>query len=130
MRKDFNMRKLLVAGMAALLSLAIVAAPASAKRHSAEEFDYVATIDCGFGPWVVGSGVDTASPFVELNTGVELHPVEWSLQIGDATYEERIPNRYRGIRLTCSYDDGFATGKVRVVVKLDQFRGFRGLRHD
>jgi hypothetical protein len=129
------MRKLFVAATAALLSLAIVAAPASAKpKYTAADFDYVATIDCGWGPFTVGSGVDTASPFVELYTGIELLPVEWKLQIGEDTYHELIPNRYRGVRLTCSYDDGVATGKVKVVVKLDQFldrlRAARGRGRD
>jgi hypothetical protein len=109
------MRKPLVAGMAALLFLMIAAAPASAKKHPPDAFDSVATIDCGHGPMRVGSGLDTASPFVDLKTGKRYLPVEWHVAFGDTSFDEVIPNRYKGRRLVCSYDDGFATGTVTVV---------------
>jgi hypothetical protein len=109
------MRKLFVAGMATLLSLTIAAAPASAKKLSADDFESVATIDCGHKPMRVGSGLDTASPFVDLKTGKQYLPVEWHVRVGDATFDEVIPNDYKGHRSVCSYDDGVATGTVTVV---------------
>ena len=110
------MRKLLVAGMATLLSLAIMAAPASAKKYSADDFDYVATIDCGPGPaMVVGAGVETSSPFVDLKTGRTFLPVEWHVTFEGGSFDEVIENSYKGRRMVCSYDDGFATGEVTVV---------------
>ena len=110
------MRKLLVAGTATLLTLAIAAMPASAKKHSPDEFDSVAALDCGHGPAMrVGSGLDTASPFVDLKTGKQYLPVEWRVRIGDMAFEEVIPNEYKGHRVVCRYDDGTATGTVTVV---------------
>src|SRR5215213_9814875 len=110
------MRKLLTPGLSALLCMAVIAAPASAKKHSAAEFDYVATIDCGHGkPMVVGSGMDTAAPLVDLKTGRRFLPVEWHVAVGDSTYDEVITPAPAGRRTTCGYDDGEATGTVVVV---------------
>jgi hypothetical protein len=109
------MRKLLAAGMAALLCLALAAAPASAKKHAAGEFSYVATIDCGHGPMVVGSGDDTSNPFVVLKTGKRFQPVEWHVTYPGGAVDEIIPDAPRGHRMVCGYDDGFATGTVTVV---------------
>ena len=110
------MRKTLTVGLSALLCMAILAAPASAKKHSASGFDYIATIDCDRGkPMVVGSGVDTASPFVDLKTGRRFLPVEWHLTIGSASYDEVITPSPAGRRIVCSYDDGWAKGTVTVV---------------
>ena len=114
------MRNLFAAGMAALLCLALAAAPAAAKKrgdkHSADEFSYVATIDCGRGPMVVGSGDNTSDPFVVLRTGKRFLPAEWHVRWDGGGFDEVIPNTYRGRRLWCTYDDGFATGWVKVVV--------------
>jgi hypothetical protein len=110
------MRNLITAGISALLCMALVAAPASAKKHSAAEFDYIATIDCGHGkPMVVGSGMDTAEPLVDLKTGRRFLPAEWHLAIGTFAYDEVISPAPAGRRMACSYDDGEATGTVVVV---------------
>jgi len=110
------MHRLLTTGLAALLCTAVAAAPASAKKHSAAAYEYVATIDCGHGkPMVVGSGADTAAPLVDLKTGRRFLPVEWHLAIGTSSYDEVIAPAPGGRRLTCAYDDGEATGTVVVV---------------
>jgi hypothetical protein len=119
MRKDSTMRKLFAAGMAALLCLALAAAPASAKKrgdkHTADEFSYIATIDCGRGPMVVGSGDNTSDPFVVLRTGKRFLPVEWHVRWEGGGFDEVIPDAPRGRRMWCTYDDGFAKGWVVVV---------------
>ena|SRR5215213_6231556 len=110
------MRNLITAGISALLCMALVAAPASAKKHSPAEFDYIATIDCGHGkPMVVGSGMDTAAPLVDLKTGRRFLPVEWHLAVGTSAYDEVITPAPAGRRMTCGYDDGEAKGTVVVV---------------
>jgi hypothetical protein len=129
MRKDSKMRKLLVFGVAVLASLAIGAAPAAARKHdqppkhTADEFSYVATLNCGQGPMVVGSGDNTADPFVELQTGQRYFPLMWHVKWDGGGFHEVLPNPQRGgRRMLCSYDDGFATGVVIVVKE----RGPRG----
>lgn len=124
------MRKLFAAGMAALLCLALAAAPASAKKradkHSADEFSYVATINCGRGPMVVGSGDNTADPFVVLRTGKRFYPVEWHVRWEGGGFDEVIADAPRGRRMWCTYDDGFAKGWVLVVkAKKEHGRGDR-----
>ena len=110
------MRKLLTSGLSALLCLAVIAAPASAKKHSASTYDYIATIDCGHGkPMVVGSGMDTAAPLVDLKTGRQFLPVEWHLAVGTFSYDEVISPAPAGRRIACDYDDGEAKGTVVVV---------------
>jgi len=110
------MRKLLTAGLSGILCMAVIAAPASAKKHSASEYEYVATIDCGHGkPMVVGSGADTAAPLVDLKTGRQFLPAEWHLAVGAMSYDEVISPAPAGRRMTCSYDDGGAKGTVIVV---------------
>jgi hypothetical protein len=133
MRKDSMVRKLPAVGMAALLCLLLAAAPASAKKrpdkHSADEFSYVATINCGRGPMVVGSGDNTSDPFVVLRTGKRFLPVEWHVRWDGGGFDEVIPNTYRGRRMWCTYDDGFAKGWV-LVVKARPEHGRVGDRHD
>lgn len=110
------MSKLLTAGMATLCCLAVLAAPASAKKHAASEYDYIATIACGHGKsMTVGSGVDTTSPLVDLKTGRKLLPAEWHIAYDGGTYDEVVSPAPVGRRITCRYDDGFATGIVIVV---------------
>jgi hypothetical protein len=113
------MRNLFAAGMAALLCLALAAAPAAAKKrgdkHSADEFSYVATIDCGRGPMVVGSGDNTSDPFVVLRTGKRFLPAEWHVRWDGGGFDEVVSPAPRGRRMWCTYDDGFATGWVAVV---------------
>ena len=111
------MPKLVPAVMAALLCLALAAAPASAKKHSPDEFDFIATLDCGHGPMTIGSGVDTASPFVDLETGRIFQPVEWHVTTPGGPFDEIEPNQPKGKRQTCRYDDGVAVGNV-IVVKM------------
>jgi hypothetical protein len=110
------MRKLFTVGMAAVLCLAIAASPAAAKKHSAADFPFIATLDCGHGgPMVVGAGVDTADPFVDLKTGKNYLPLEWHVRIGDMAFDEIIERSVKGHPMTCSYDDGEAVGEVVVV---------------
>ena len=117
------MRKLLTAGLSALLCMAILAAPASAKKHSASDFDYIATIDCGHGqPMVVGSGMDTAAPLIDLKTGRRFLPVEWHLTFDGSSYDEVVTTSAEGRRMACAYDDGYATGTL-IVVKAGNANG-------
>ncbi len=109
------MPKFLTAGMAALCCLAVLASPAAAKKHSAAEFAFPATIDCGHGPMVVGSGENTSDPFVELKTGRIFQPVEWHVATPGGPFDEVEPDQPKGRRQTCSYDDGVARGTVVVV---------------
>ena len=116
------MRKMLATGLAAVACLAIGAAPAAAKKkerppkHTADEFSYVATLDCGPGPMVVGSGDNTSDPFVDLHSGKVYLPLEWHVTWDGGGFDEILPSPRKGGRaMTCSYDDGFATGTVVVV---------------
>jgi hypothetical protein len=118
------MRKLLATALATMTCLAIGVAPAAAKKpdkppkHTADEFSYVATIDCGRGPMVVGSGDNTTDPFVELQDGTTYFPLVWHVKWDGGSYHEVLPNPQKGGKhLICSYDDGFAKGFVVIVQK-------------
>ena len=108
------MRKLLAAGMAATVALALLASPASAKRP-APDFTYTATIDCGSGPVEVGSTDDMFAPLVDLASGKRYRPVAWDVVVGDRVIQET-KNGHEPKRraVECSYSDGVATGTVTV----------------
>src|SRR5687768_14670897 len=61
----FKLRKITTLGTAAVVALALSAAPASAKQPPKGEFDYYAQLDCGSGAMEVGSGSDLWSTFVD-----------------------------------------------------------------
>ena len=103
------MRKLLTATVATLFCLALVAAPASAKRA----YTYTATIDCGQGPVVVGSYDNLWAHLEELDSDRRYKPVEWHVTVGGRSIDIVKPGNGRK-RVTCSYDDGQATGTVVV----------------
>jgi hypothetical protein len=109
------MLKLPAAGMATLVSLTLLAAPAVAKKPDPSTFSYVATIDCGKGPFQIGSGDDVWSPFVDLHNGKTYQPVEWHVKAGDSRFDLVNPDPEKGKRSVCTYDDGVATGTVTLV---------------
>ena len=106
------MRKPLTATLATILFTVLLASPAAAKT----EFAYVATIDCGSGSVVVGSQKTIWSALEELETGRTYKPVEWHLTVGGRNIDIVKPGEGRE-RLSCSYDDGEATGTVVVDVR-------------
>ena len=109
-----TLRKIATLGTAAVVALALSAAPASAKKPvNASAFSYVATIDCGSGPFQVGSTDDLWAPLVDLRTGKKLKPIAWNVSGEGFAVEESIaePKKHSAV---CSYDDGVATGTVTV----------------
>ncbi len=114
------MRKLLMAGMATLLCMAIGAAPAAAKHHKPPKppkpaYTYTAVIDCGYGNVTVGSYDDLWADLEDLKSPRRYQPVEWEVFIpgrADPIHEVK-PGRHKKT-VDCSYDDGFATGTVTV----------------
>ena len=108
------MRKMLAAGMAATVALALLASPASAKRP-AKDFTYTATIDCGSGPVEVASTDDMFAPLVDLVSGKRYRPVAWDVVVGDQVIQETKNGREPKRRaVECSYSDGVAAGTVTV----------------
>ena len=99
---------------AALVALSLLAAPASAKKPPrAEQFSYVAQIDCGDGVREVGSSDDLWAPLVDLETGAKYRPIAWKVSGEGFSVDEAVaePKRHSAV---CSYDDGVATGTVTV----------------
>jgi hypothetical protein len=105
-------RKLLAAGAVAVVSLALVAGPASAKKP--RDYAYFATIDCGSGPVRVGSGEDLWAPLVDLASGKKYKPVAWNVTVGEFVLQETKNDAPRKHAVDCSYSDGVATGTVTV----------------
>jgi hypothetical protein len=108
------MRKLITAATAAILTVGIAAAPASAKKVDAAGFSYIATIDCGSGNITVGSSDDMYAPLVDLKTGKSYLPIAWHVRFGDQEIVDSNGVVSKKAR-DCSYDDGFATGTVTVI---------------
>ena len=97
---------------AALVALSLLAAPASAKKPPrAEQFSYVAQIDCGDGAREVGSTDDLWAPLVDLQTGTKYRPIAWQVSGEGFSVDEANgkPNKHS---VACAYDDGVATGTV------------------
>jgi hypothetical protein len=117
------MRKLLVAGMAAIACLAVLAGPAAAKKATPPPFTYTATIDCGHGPMVVGSYDDLWAPLEDLATGRRYEPVQWDVAVGEHAIHEVKPGKAPKRTVVCSYDDGVAKGTVTI-------KAPKGDRHD
>jgi hypothetical protein len=121
-----SMRRLLAAGMAAAVVLALVAAPASAYKTPRAPYTYFATIDCGAGAVEIGSYDDLWAPLVDLASGFDYKPVAWDVVAGVHVIHELKHGVTGRHAVACSYDDGFATGTV-TVKKVPRERG--GSRH-
>ena len=97
---------------AALVALSLLAAPASAKKPPrAEQFSYVAQIDCGDGVREVGSSDDLWAPLVDLETGTKYRPIAWKVS-GEGFSVDETDGKPTKHSVTCAYDDGVATGTV------------------
>lgn len=108
-----TLRKIATLGTAAVVALALLAAPASAKRPAERSFDYYAQLDCGSGVMEVGSGSDLWSTFVDLETGRKYKPIAWNVSgEGFAVVETKSEPKKHSV--VCSYDDGVASGTVTV----------------
>jgi hypothetical protein len=106
------LRKIATFGTAAVVALAMLAAPASAKKPvSADAFSYIAQIDCGSGPLEVGSTDDMWAPLVDLRTGKKLKPIAWKVS-GEGFSVDETNGKPNKQSVTCAYDDGVATGTV------------------
>jgi hypothetical protein len=107
-----RIRRIATLGTTALVALSLLAAPASAKKPPrAEQFPYVAQIDCGDGPRQVGSTDDLWAPLVDLGTGAKYRPIAWKVSGEGFAVDETNgkPNKHSQ---TCAYDDGVAKGTV------------------
>ena len=107
-----RIHRLTTLGTAALVALSLLAAPASAKKPPrAEQFSYVAQIDCGDGLREVGSSDDFWAPLVDLETGKKYRPIAWQVSGENFSVDETNgkPNKHS---VACAYDDGVATGTV------------------
>jgi hypothetical protein len=114
------MRKLLTAGMAALICLAMVTAPASARssKPPSANFSYTATIDCGQGPITVGSFSSLWTDLVDVETSKRYKPVAWEIFLPGRTDPIVAAKPASGKpTVECSYDDGGATGTVTVLAR-------------
>jgi hypothetical protein len=108
-----TLRKIATYGTAAIVALALSAAPASAKKPPKRGFDYYAQIDCGWGPMQVGSGTDLWSTLVDLETGRRYKPIAWDVS-GEGFSVQETKSEPKKHSAVCSYDDGVATGTVTV----------------
>ena len=108
-----TLRKIATFGTAAVVALALAAAPASAKKPLRGEFSYTAQIDCGSGPVEVGSTDDLWAPLVDVRTGKKYKPIAWSVSGDWGSLDEAIadPKKHSAV---CRYDDGEAAGTVTV----------------
>jgi hypothetical protein len=107
------MRKLLTAGMAAMLVLTLSATAASAKPKTTA-YAYTATIDCGRGSVTVGSTDDLFAPLVDLRSGKRYQPVAWDVVVDGRAIQAVKPGPAPKRPVACSYDDGVAVGTVFV----------------
>ena len=109
----FQLRKIATFGTAAVVALALSAAPASAKQPPKGPFDYYAQLDCGSGVMEVGSGSDLWSTFVDLETGRKYKPIAWDVS-GEGFVVKETRSEPKKHSVVCAYDDGVATGTVTV----------------
>jgi len=107
------MRKLLMAGMAAIALFCSTAATAAAAPVK-PPFPYVATVDCGSGAITVGSTDDLFAPLVDVASGRKYWPVAWNVTVGDRTIQMSDGAKTPKHSVDCSYDDGVARGTVTV----------------
>ena len=107
-----RIHRLTTLSTAALVALSLLAVPASAKKPPrAEQFPYVAQIDCGDGAREVGSSDDLWAPLVDLETGAKYRPIAWKVSGEGFSVDETNgkPNKHS---VACAYDDGIAKGTV------------------
>jgi hypothetical protein len=116
------LRSRLTAGLAAIATIALFAAPASAKQK------YTATIDCGAGPVKVVSGNDMFAPLI-TRKGDRYFPVAWDVKVGAKVIKATKPGRHHGSTMDCSYDDGTAVGTVTVLRHVQHPRHHHGRSH-
>ena len=99
-------------GTAALVALSLLAAPASAKKPPrAEQFSFLAQVDCGDGPFQVGSTDDLFAPLVDLATGTKYRPIAWKVS-GEGFAVDETNGKANKHSVVCAYDDGTAKGTV------------------
>ena len=107
--------------VAAMLALALGAAPALAhgKDRHTPDYIYTATIDCGRGPVTVVSEEDLWAPLVDLERHRQYLPIAWDVEVdGQLVLDEEKPGVPPGLKRLakdCSYTDGVATGTVTVL---------------
>ena len=126
------MPKFLATFAVALLSLALCAGPALAHggknrhRHTAPDYVYTATIDCGRGPVTVVSEEDLWAPLVDLKRHRQYLPIAWDVAVeGHPVVQEEkpgVPRIIKRLAMKCSYTDGVATGTVTVLGPLPSGR--------
>ena len=96
----------------ALVALSLLAAPAMAKKPPrAEQFSYVAQIDCGDGVRDVGSSDDLWAPLTDLETGRKYTPIAWKVS-GEGFAVDETNGKANKHSVVCAYDDGTAKGTV------------------
>ena len=105
------MRRIFTLATAVVVATALAAGPAAAKGSKGA---YVATIDCGSGPMVVGAGAGLWSTFVDVDSGSTYKPVAWHVSGDGFAVDERMRVEPRKHVVECSYSDGTATGTVIV----------------
>ena len=119
------MPKLLATFLVTMLALALGAAPALAHGHAkhdrgkqAQDYAYVATIDCGRGDVTVYSDEDLYAPLVDLEHHRFYLPIAWDVSVNGTTVlqDEKpgVPKRLKRFARDCSYTDGVAEGTVTV----------------
>ena len=107
-----RIHRLATLSTAALVALSLLAVPASAKKPpSAGEFDRTAVVDCGDGPFDVGTGDDLWAPLVDLDTGEKLRPIAFKVS-GEGFSVDETNGKPNKQSVTCAYDDGTAKGTV------------------
>jgi hypothetical protein len=118
--------KLLATFLVTMLALALGTAPALAHGHAkhhhgkqAEDYAYVATIDCGRGDGVtVYSDEDLYAPLVDLEHHRFYLPIAWDVSVnGTSVLQDEKPGVPKGLKRfarDCSYTDGVAEGTVTV----------------
>jgi hypothetical protein len=123
-------KKLLALFLVSLAAMAVGAAPALAhgghygKYHhapakTADDYAYVATIDCGRGPVTVYSGEDLYAPLVDLKRHRFFAPIAWDVEVnGETVLQDKkpgVPGWLKHMARDCSYTDGVAEGTVSVL---------------
>ena len=105
------MRRIFTLATAVVVASAPTAGPAAAK---APKGAYVATIDCGSGAVVVGSGIGQWSTLVDVDSGTTYKPVAWHVSGEGFVVDELKKGESKRHAVDCSYTDGVVTGTVTV----------------
>jgi hypothetical protein len=107
-----TLRKLATLGTAAVVALALLAAPASATAPGKQQFSRTAVLDCGSGPFQAGANDALWSPLVDLRSGQQYKPVAWD--VAGEGFAVSVSKNQTKDSVVCSYDDGEASGTVTV----------------